>query len=468
MTSQASSQTHGLALFIDIENFINGCYSLGLGIELMPLRQRLQEIAPVRLSRAYGDIIKVMSKIHNAKGPDKVMANIIYLRQELSNNMVAIEDIPHKNEYKNSADMILSLAALDLAKENPSLTHFAFVSNDKDYIPLYLKLREMGRFIISIYVGADHNSNRIRDAVDTLIYFEDIVGKAIPRDLDQPNSTETETKNNALRDSFELLVRAFKSLESEGRTPVLVSLLVPKMQQIRADFDYARLGFSKFSDFVSAAKEAGYIELLNLDNRGPSSSWQIELPAQAKVSVPKPAATVIEELEKKGNPQEIVKVYTQTLEHCLKIRFPEAELRRRLLKACIESQDALPLHLQDFSNRVAEAATSEEEHFKATDDIQKIAFKMLLSLYYARAFSIEYPSGSDNYNTGHNPYLVSLIYQRVHELETRLEAHFAKTLKYHCKHLPRPEDLARLFYGDTASVKQVQHCEEIIYEIRYW
>jgi len=467
MTSHVSSQTHGIALFIDIENFIGDCSSLGLDIRLKPICQKLQEIAPVRLRRAYGDIIQATSS--TTRGQDKVMANIISLRKELSSNMVTIEDIPYLQQHKNSADMILSSAALALAYEKPYLTHFAFVSNDKDYIPLYQKLREMGRFIIAICVDANNTSSRIIDAVDTLLYYEDLASltSVIPRDPDQPNITETKS-DVALQDSFALLVRAYKSLEAEGRTPVLLAQLPPKMQQIRADFDYSRLGFLKFLDFLAAAKEAGYIELLKLDNRGPTDSWHIELPAKAKAAAPQPATTeqkTIEELERKDNPQELIRMYTQALESRLKTRFPDLETRRRILQACIESQDALPSSLQDFSNRVADAASG--ERFKATDEDGKLVFKMLLSLYYARAFSIEYPSGDDTYNK-HNPYLVSLIYQRVPELENRLEAHFAKTLKYHCKHLPRPEDLARLFYGEAPSVKQVQHCEEIIYEIRYW
>ena len=247
MQSQIPSPDHGIALFIDIENFLNGCSSLGMEINLKPVCQKLQEIAPVRLRRAYGDIIKVLQATH--KGSTDIITSIVKVRHELANNMVAIEDVPYIQSQKNSSDMILSSAALALAYENPNLTHFAFISNDKDYIPIYQRLREKGKFVIAICVGASDISSRIIDAVDLLFYYEDVIPgvslktnyeiesrntpdtAVIPLGQDQPGI------NMVLQDSYELLVRAYKSLEMEGRTTVLPEILVQRMRQIRAEFD---------------------------------------------------------------------------------------------------------------------------------------------------------------------------------------------------------------------------------------
>jgi uncharacterized LabA/DUF88 family protein len=462
MTNNHTSQQAGIALFIDIENFIGDCASLGLEVKIKPINQKLQEIAPVRIRRAYGDIIKAVSA--TTSGQENVMSNIIKLRTELSGNMVNIEDIPYLHQHKNSADMILSSSALTLAFEKPYLTHFAFVSNDKDYIPIYQKLREMGKSIIAICVDSNNPSSRIIDAVDTLLYYENIASLPPVRPRDPDQHADAGAKNDiALQDSFDLLVRAYRSLEAGGRGSVLIAQLVPRMQQMRADFDFTRYGFLKFLDFLRAARDAGYIDLIKLENRGPTDCWQIELPTEVK-SAPSRLTKVeqkIINLEKKNDPQEIVQLYTQILDERLKIKFPDQDRRRLILNACLAFQSALPLPLEDFSNIVADNV--EEGRFKATDDIRRATFKMLLSLFYARSFSIDATRGYE-----HNPYLVSLIYQREQELETRLEAHFAKTLRNNCLHLPRPEDLAHLYYGETPTAKQIQHCEEIISEIRYW
>jgi hypothetical protein len=468
MTDSLSSSTQGIALFIDIENFINACSSSGLSIRLKPITQKLQEIAPVRLRRAYGDIIQAVSATTSSHG--QVMAGITALRKELFSNNVTIEDIPYLQQHKNSADMILTSAALALAYEKPYLTHFAFISNDKDYIPLYLKLREMGKFIIAVCVDANNTSSRIIDSVDALFYYEDIVSskQIIPRAPEQPNPAQ-EKFDSGLRDSFDLLIRAYKSLESEGRTPVLLAQLVPKMRQIRADFDYSRFGFSKFLDFLAAAKEANYIELNRPDNGGLKNGWQIELSARARSDAPQSISTdqvIITGLENEDKPGEIIKLYTQVLENLLKLKFPNVDIRRRILNACLNSQEVLPLPLQEFANHVAGAAS--DDYLKKVLSHEKLIFKILLSLYYAKAFSIEYVKDADAYLNNHNPYLISLIYSQVHELENRLEIHFAKNIKNHFKHLPRAADLARLFYGDSPSAEQIQHCEEIVDEIRYW
>jgi hypothetical protein len=155
------------------------------------------------------------------------------------------------------------------------------------------------------------------------------------------------------------------------------------------------------------------------------------------------------------------------------------EFRRKILQVCLDSQIALPLSLRDFSTRVETAASekfssSEMARFQVTNEFGamvsrfgNLVSKLLLSLYFSRVFSPFQPvfKGGEI-----NPLLESISDQSqgVPGLENKLKASCAQTLRIKYKHLPRPVDLARLFYDETPTPDQVQACEEIISQIRNW
>ena len=50
----------GIALFIDVENFVGLCSRLAVPTMLKPICEKLKEFGPLRYRRAYGDINKAV------------------------------------------------------------------------------------------------------------------------------------------------------------------------------------------------------------------------------------------------------------------------------------------------------------------------------------------------------------------------------------------------------------------------
>ncbi len=130
--------TEKIALFIDIENFIGFSNNLQLPIDLAPVIKKLTETGRVLFRRSFGDL----SQSLYATGQ---INRLYHIRQMLQRNLVQHEDVPYDSKYKNSSDIRLVVEALSTAFSYPDITTFAIVSGDRDYIPLFSKLRELGK-----------------------------------------------------------------------------------------------------------------------------------------------------------------------------------------------------------------------------------------------------------------------------------------------------------------------------------
>src|ERR1700741_4321054 len=120
-----------IALFVDLENFVGFCLGIGLPIDLGPELSRLTELGKVAVRRSFGDIYKL--PIPSDKKAD--------LRKMLQNNLIQHEDIPHFNAFKNTSDIRLVIDALSTAYTNEDIDMVAVVASDRDYLPLFAKLR---------------------------------------------------------------------------------------------------------------------------------------------------------------------------------------------------------------------------------------------------------------------------------------------------------------------------------------
>jgi uncharacterized LabA/DUF88 family protein len=158
-----------MAFFLDVENLIAGASSLGLPLDLKPVLARLSRQGRIATRRCFGDINAACRAIHNEKVAHEV-------RHMLQRNLFVIEDIPHTTSRKNSADMRLIIEALSLAYTNETIGEFVILSSDRDYVPLALKLRELGRGVTTVAVSRENINRMVIDASDTVLYYDDLVG----------------------------------------------------------------------------------------------------------------------------------------------------------------------------------------------------------------------------------------------------------------------------------------------------
>ena len=191
-----------IAFFVDIENFIGGAAALGLPVDISKVIAKLKEIGNIRIRKAYGDMQRALQSVG--------WGNHYYeIRRDFYSNLVDVEDIPYLTQYKNTSDIKLLVEALYVGYENEHITHFSVLASDRDYVPLYQKLRSLNKTVIAVGVDQMHMNPMIREASDLLFYYEYLfLGDTVN------TSHDIEKQNIPLRSEFfELLKRSIKKLE---------------------------------------------------------------------------------------------------------------------------------------------------------------------------------------------------------------------------------------------------------------
>lgn len=444
MQNTAFSQG-GIALFIDIENMVGRCSTLGLPVLIQPVCDKLKEIAPVLVRKAYGDIPRSMGSIGRG-------SEIVALRKELSKNLVEINDVPYLTQHKNSADAYIITSALTLAYENANITHFAFVSADRDYVPLYMKLKELGKYIVVVSVDEEQTSGLIAEAADNLLYYEKISPLLQPRDFEP--SLQTASFNAALgepEDSarlrmeyVQLAVRAIGAIQEEGRV-ASGALLISKMRQLRSDFSVDRTGFNRFIEFLRYVESLGSIKIFHAGT---------ELSAELVVSEAQeaPAPVVVGETL----PEDTAALYREIITSRLKVPLPPFEIRVRVITHMLEllKNDA------GFTGEVpmlelAQTIAEKMEPQYADQNIQATVYKILLSLYFARSFRL----GSGG--KWGNPVITGLVYETDKEYLDAINKQLIMTV---AKNINGPIDIhaLSLVVLGTESRDAVARCQHLL------
>jgi len=370
---QELKEAEKIALFVDVENFIGFSYSLRLPIDLAPVIKKLTETGKILFRRSFGDL-------NQSLGATQQIDRLKHVRQMLQRNLIQHEDVPYDSKYKNSSDIRLAVEALSIAYSHADITTFAIISSDRDYIPLFVKLRELGKLV----TGVSGNSATVRDrfitACDAIFYVEDLY-KAESRSLISiPGEADVvePVSESFLREQYlDLLVRAVSSLSEQGRK-ALGALIVPRMRQMQSDFDVTRAGFSSFKSFVAFAEQSGSISV----NR---QAYDILLTLPAGVSAETTPGS--SEPTKLGSTEN----YRRFVEGKLKVPLPSRESRRRIYEttADVLNNEELSISLSDLSHDVKDKLLAVDVTIT-----QPAVFKILYSLYRAGCFAVESGPGS--------------------------------------------------------------------------
>ncbi len=360
----------GIALFIDVENYVGLCSKLAVPMAIKPVCEKLKEFGPLRYRRAYGDIARAV----RATGGTET--SIDFLRKELARSMISIEDVPYIVEHKNSSDICIVTSAMSLAYENEHISHFAFVSQDRDYIPLYSKLKEIGKKTIAVSFDETNRSDMLIGIVDHLFYYENL--------LNMPNTRfiKEETLNEiGLNEALALLSRVCRKLLDDGKT-LRGAAIANLMRQLRSDFEVGRLGFASFLEFLQHAKQK---EVLSNIITTSGVDLVVEIPATVHEETAIPDVPKI----KKKDSRQIAEEYRNIIREVVKIDLPNNATRKLILESAFNSLTP-GISLQDWGFETERSLCDvNEQMFRHYKGLNQIVFKMLLSLYYARCLHAE-------------------------------------------------------------------------------
>ncbi|HMV65485.1 MAG TPA: NYN domain-containing protein, partial [Myxococcota bacterium] len=233
-----------LAVLIDFENIAAGTEKEGLGrFDVDALMDRLKDKGRILVARSYAD-----------------WGRFARFKQELlSANITMMELTSHGMQDKNRADIAMVVDCLELAFTREFVHTFVIVSGDSDFTPLVLKMRELNKKVIG--VGTRGSTSRlIINACDEFIFYDSVVkAKPKPEPRVERGAARKVTKEHAR--AFGFLVEVVLGIQREDPFPPLASVVKTAIVRRQPDFSEQDLGFSAFTRFLEAARDAGYVTL---------------------------------------------------------------------------------------------------------------------------------------------------------------------------------------------------------------
>ena len=229
-----------LAIFIDFENIALGyeaSHPKGK-FDIDRVLERLLEKGKIVTKKAYADWGRFREYKH-----------------ALDQAGIELVEIPmRKPGGKNSADIKLSVDALELCYAKEHIDTFVIVSGDSDFSPLVSQLRENGKYVIGLGMR-DSTSELLTQMCDEFIFYEDLEIPenqlpALPDDV-----------SGRKREAFRLLVDAIVALQREGIELLLSSRLKDTIKRKRPSFSESAFGYRSFSNLLEDARKHGIVEL---------------------------------------------------------------------------------------------------------------------------------------------------------------------------------------------------------------
>ncbi len=437
-----STAVKNIALFIDIENFCGFASGLGLSIDVKPEIDRLTEIGKVTIRKSFGDIHKLSEKLAL---DDKT------IRRMLQSNLVQHEDVMYQNSYKNAADIRLVIDAVSTAYSNSTIDILAVIGADRDYLPLFSKIREMGKEVVGIAGNRGNTPELLVKACDMFFYHEVLCRPKIV-DVETPEDTSSGvTSSVAIEhipdEAITLLVNAMQALQSKMITSTFSAGDVLQMMcRLSPDFDLEAYGFMNFQSLCEKAAQELLIEMEFVDG-----AWHnLRLPSAKKVTC---SATDIVE------PKALDKPDSGALRRWLEgkltgnrwetVKLPHYSERISLyqkMSSVLRKCDDGGMTLEELANSV----TLELPYSETLT--QSSIFKVLLTLYYAQVFSC-----SPGF-TPTNPIIIGLRDYTDTDFEKydkRLIENYIRQYNRETKNTVDAESWSELYYGDKSKAEKI-------------
>ncbi len=236
-------QTHTLAVFIDFENLALGLKDHRDRFDIHRVLDRLLEKGNIVVKRAYADWSRFGGYSHS-----------------LHEAAIELIEVPARRlTGKNSADMRLTVDAMDLAHSKPHIDTFVILSGDSDFSPLVSKLRENNKQVIGMGMR-DATSALLRDNCDEFIFYEDLKAETAVMAQAHQNQPPKDAGDKR-KDAMKLLIEALEALRRENRETLWSSLIKTTMKRKQPAFSEVACGFRNFSQLLEEAQKAGLVKL---------------------------------------------------------------------------------------------------------------------------------------------------------------------------------------------------------------
>jgi uncharacterized protein (TIGR00288 family) len=237
-----------LAVFLDFENLALGFTGQkGPAFDIHRVLDRLLEKGKVLVKTAYADWGRFREFTH-----------------QLHEAGFELIEIPKRSATgKNSADIRLSVDAMDLCYSKEHINTFAVVSGDSDFAPLVAKLKENGKYVIGIGMKQS-TSKLLADNCDEFLYYEDLRVEERP----EPAPGEGKKIPKEKREVYFLLFDTIRALQRENWESIYSSLVKDTMKRKRPSFSESAYGYRSFSELLEEAQEAGHITLKTDERSG--------------------------------------------------------------------------------------------------------------------------------------------------------------------------------------------------------
>lgn len=373
-----------IAMLIDLDNFVGFCLELGLPIDVTPIIEKLSELGRVSFLYSFGDIYKF--PLPNEKKQE--------IRKMLQENLVRHEDVRFRNQSKNSSDIRLVIEALTIAYTYNDVDSFAIIAQDRDYIALFSKLREIGRTTIGFGGNYDAVHKEYRSACDHFYSYELL--------FDTEDSKKQITEN--IQNGFELLVKAIKAVwkaVGENEHEVRAERVIVMIRHFRSDFEVRSYGLESFKEFFQKAKEENIINITPY----PQIEGSVLSLVENKTPVYKRQYSI----------DSMVSQYKDWIREIIKIELPNVDTRE-LIYYHIQDIISSDIYTGDKMSDISNVILKRIGHGNIA---QPQIYKILYSLYRAKAFYC-----TPNEDSPHNPIIISFSEGQEKNLDEKLIRNF--------------------------------------------
>ncbi|MEX2583411.1 MAG: NYN domain-containing protein [Gemmatimonadota bacterium] len=154
---------------------------------------------------------------------------------------------------KNATDLRMAIDAMELVFIRPEIGTFILMTGDSDFSSCVLKLKEYGKYVIGVGMR-ESSSDLLIQNCDEYYSYHSISG--LTREGDVEHSKE---------DPWVLVKRAVQQMVKNNDV-MRTDRLKQVMLDIDSGFDEKKIGYSKFSRFVSEAASKGLLRLKKMEN----------------------------------------------------------------------------------------------------------------------------------------------------------------------------------------------------------